>query len=495
MLSINTLGTRTQTAMRQSNPVCIRRSRRCLTPVIAISLLVYANAHPIPAHAREETAPLRLEDAVQQALTHSPELKVLRAAVNVAEARSAAASDLRDPELRVRYGSGTTDDRIVGTADEDGDEYQVGIRLFPPNPWTRSRQKQAETARLNTATAEIRAAEDRVEGAVRTCFAEARFEGRDRELVAEQVLLRRQGLDKAREGATQGQLTRPEVMTKARLFLEAASERDEVDARYHRARQELAALLGTSSDEVRIDLDADAFPLPSTGQPDPEEDPELRGDLEAAQWRVRAAESAYRVSKASSAPWFQHLQVTYADQEQSDGLTTDESEEWRIDLAVNLPVFAWGNHERDLRRMEIRKARAECEQLTEQAETELQNAREAMRAAQKRWKPYDLEIADVVAVMEDMLVSEGHEESGLPPAEEFALREELIRTQRMRLRKEYEFRKILLQFEEAHGAPLPETSRLPEAPPPVSAPAAVDSPPPDAPLVEVNDNLTEPVRR
>ncbi len=65
----------------------------------------------------------------------------------------------------------------------------------------------------------------------------------------------------------------------------------------------------------------------------------------------------------------------------------------------------------------------------------------------------------------------------------------------MRLRKEYEFRKILLQFEEAHGAPLPETSRLPEAPPPVSAPAAVDSPPPDAPLVEVNDNLTEPVRR
>lgn len=481
--------------MRRPNPICLRMSRICPVTVIVVSLLAYGIAHPIPAHAQEETALLRLEDAVKQALTNSPELNVLRAAVNVAEARSDAVSDLRDPELRARYGSSTTDDGVTGTANEDGNMYQIGIRFFPPNPWTRSKQKQTETARLNTATAEIRAAEDRITSAVRSCFAKARFEGKDRELVAEQVLLRRHDLDKAREGASQGLLTKPEVMAKARLFLEAASERDEADARYHRARQELAALLGISPEEVHIDLAVDPFPLTSAAQPEAQESRSLRGDLEAAQWRVRAAESAYRVSKASSVPWFQHLQVTYANREQTDGLTRDKGEEWRIELAVNLPVFGWLNREKELRRMEVRKARAECEQLTEQAESDLRHARETLRAAQERWRPYDQEIADVVAVMEEMLESVQHEESGMSPAEELALRGELIRTKRMRLRHEYELQRALLQFEEARGGYRLETGQLLEARGRVLAPATLESSKVVVQRVEVDKDLHQQLHR
>ncbi|MBP7275120.1 MAG: TolC family protein [Kiritimatiellae bacterium] len=212
----------------------------------------------------------------------------------------------------------------VGSQDEDN--FRVGLRYYPPNPWIRSAEGEASRARIGMAHAELAAEEhalacDIVEAAVQVAYGERLL--RTQELFVARC---RAMSDEIREAMNSGFLPRSDYLD-ARLRL-AAAEADHARSTSRLAawRQKFRACSGVDPARVALDpVTAGAFCLPP-GDPDQLADyarrvAAHRPDVLAAYWNWMRHSGEWRRARSAAFPWFSYLEVSYTRWDATDRRT------------------------------------------------------------------------------------------------------------------------------------------------------------------------------
>jgi len=455
--------------------------------------------------------PLCCSDAVARAIRFSEDVIVLRAAVDVARQRVAAAGDWRNPELRLSYGNEDEDatrrrlsyetygssasipefgsrdvpagltalgETVVESEDESR-AFRVGLRVFTSNPWEKSARVSGCEAEWELAKAEQGEAEWDLALTVCRRYCEVHYLREDLRLAKLQKGLRHRALDAARSRVKQGVGTVQDVMDASRRYLGVASD-------WNRADRRLQELLGQLSAMTRLSLKAEDV---DTSQVDAEPgsirvdefDPEAlaegaavgRADIAVLVWRSRVADAACRESRAACIPWFNHVQASFAsatDKSRSRSasyvstyranrltydydFTDDEgnAQEWRIDAALSLPVFYWMNNDQHVRLAERRMALLQEEEARERVRFSIEEALGALGRLAKSAKQYESETEPVIREMEAAIKNHREAPGVLPPEDVARLEEEILDARRAGLESRYDYNMAVISLQEALG--------------------------------------------
>ncbi len=429
--------------------------------------------------------PLTLETALARATAASETVAMLAADVDVAYHQKRAAGDYRDPELRLSYGAGDGDgfresfDAAGGgtgfrSTTEDRTAYDVGLRFFPTNPFTREPRTAAARAAIYTAAAELLDAQWRVENVVRRLFVQIHFLSATLEADRELTEVYRQALRIQQDRIEQGHGTLADIMTASRRYLEALSDRDRTVRAHDQARRELATLTAMPFDEVHIVMDPELLETPTITGADlaalETEALSRRRDFSTLYWRRVQAEARYREARAGRLPWLTHLQASYGITESTGdarntgpGLSRpltggyredDDREGWQVDTGITLPLTPRGAREAAVRLAEFRRAEWLEIKGKERIRREIMDALTAVKAAVASRERYREETMPMVRNMETMLATL-ESQAGLDPIEVARMREQILASRRLEQRAAMEYHLAVIQLEEALGLRLP----------------------------------------
>jgi outer membrane protein TolC len=427
---------------------------------------------PPAAAASNETEALTLPRAIARACAADGTLAVLKAALAVADARRRAAADLRDPELRISGADGTGDAiensdappaaTSVTRTSESSRNQGAAIRFFPPHPWIRGACVSAEAAGLHAARMDVRAAEWAVAMEVARLFEDVRYLSRDAALLDQLVAVCDDTRKLFDERAQARQVSNLEVLQVAQRRLQAVAARDRVRRNLRESRLLLA---------LRVNLPIEQLALAEPKTPRLFSDPAVlaharlavtsgvvRADLEALRWRERAAQARIDAARAERIPWFSYIQAGYASGDQhrqsreGAGVARErsDSDEWRVDVGITIPLFSWDNQTPELRRAECRQAATLFDEAVRNAGRAVQDCLETATSLQDRLADYAGQSEPVVRELEATLRSLGGE-TGLPPEQIIAAREQLLNLQRFQWEQDYELQKGGVALEEALG--------------------------------------------
>ncbi len=444
----------------------ISRAGSCTVTVLAwMALLPIAitqlPASHSPSHVRgaipaasatvHENTVTDLDEAIQRAIRHSPTITALQAATHVAQERVRAIGDFRDPELRYTISDGADTD-IDGEEDSTG--YRIGMRFFPPNLWLRASGKTREAALYRAACADLQSAMWDLSATVAQLVCDFQHVNADILLLEELVTNYETTLGLVRKRSQTGQSAGQEIVSAARRYLGAVSDRDRALHRRQQLRHELASLIGVRTDAI-------AFP-PMVEEIDepvlPHDDTDLaaaevtatRPDLAAMHWRARAAKAAYKETRSAQLPWLQHIQISYAEDQQEAFLMDQESEEWRVDVAVSIPLFSWLNHTPSLRREEFELALGAKQAAVRAARIDVQNAIDTVRESRDQIATYHQTTTPVIAEVETIL-TQLTQQTAFAPLEAARVAEELLEHKRLRLNAIYEYRSAVIRLQKMMG--------------------------------------------
>jgi outer membrane protein TolC len=438
-----------------------------------LDLAVLASVRQLPVAASPVRGdPLTLSGAIERACAADGTIAVLKAARAVADARKKAATDLQDPELRLSRDDGTGDaienkaippavPSVTRTA-ESSQSRAVGIRFFPPNPWTRDARVSAEEAGSNAARMDVRAAEWDVAMEVSRLFADIRFLSQDEGLLDQLVSVCDDTITLFQERAQARQVSRLDVLQVSQRRLQALAARDRVRRSLRESRRLLA---------MRVNLPLDQIVLADPKTPQPFSDPAIltnarvavtglavRADLLALRWRCLAAQARVDEARAERIPWFSFIEASYANGEQDQqaregaSVSSEKSDrvEWRVDVGITIPLFSWSNHTPDLRRAESRQAAITLGEAIRNAGREVQDGLDAADSLRERQAEYAAQSEPVLRDLEATLRTLA-EETGLPPEQILAAREQLLSLQRFQREQDYEFQKGVVALEDVLG--------------------------------------------
>jgi len=424
--------------------------------------------------------PLTLPVAIERALAVHGEIAVLKSALNVAIQRKGAAGDLTDPELRLSYNDGNREthvsvpDNVLSDTMETTRGFSIGVRLTPPQPWARSARISAETANLNAAAMDLKAAQWRVSVEVCRLFIEIRYLESDRAVLNQLVVLFEENITLFKQRAEEKQA----VVAVSERYLQSLSSRDRALRELAESRRRLAALIGVSADQLALANPADTKKTPdlktlSLSQLQ-QETIARRADVWALRWRCSAAKEAYREARAARIPWFNFVQFSCATGEQSaengdslgpapigggSGYDRTDTLTWRIDTGISIPLFGWKNNTPELRRAEYEQVKT---QLAETVKTIYQTVKDSLNAVHSLGElqsKYEAESEPVIRDMKTVLNSL-NKETGMSPDEIQKLREQILKLQRLKLEQDHEFRLAVVNLGEALGVWLvPPASR------------------------------------
>ncbi|MEI6971121.1 MAG: TolC family protein [bacterium] len=343
--------------------------------------------------------PLTSESAVALAMQHNPDLRVLREELRVAQTLQTGAVQIRDPELRLSYGSAseqqnrhvtmpltnapwvTNDFFGVPVTDfpsgrasnerittEDRRDYQATLRFFPPNPWLMRAQIREADAAVLAAHANVSALEWDVSMAVRETYARAQHLQEDIRLIDRLIALGSNTISLVNQRVGQGTATLLDSITASKNHLALISDRSVAERDYAAALQELATLTGVGAADMSLSDEKNPFPLadPRTADSSFLESIAVRNrvDISARILDLRAAEASLRRAKSESAPWITFIQASvgrsigkaevdpYVQWTSDDGVSgaflspetqweEDEGHQWRVDAGITLPLFSW----------------------------------------------------------------------------------------------------------------------------------------------------------
>jgi outer membrane protein TolC len=420
-----------------------------------------------------ETDALTLPRAIERACAADGTLAVLKAALAVADARKKAATDLQDPELRFSGGDGTGDaiarqqevppaaNSVTRTA-ESSQSQAAALRFFPPHPWIRDARVSAEEAGRNAARMDVRAAEWAVAMQVSRLFEDVRHLSRDAVLLDQLVSVCDDTRTLFQERAQARQVSKLDVLQVAQRRLQAVAARDRVRRSLRESRRLLA---------LRVNLPLEPLVLADSKTPRPFSDPAIlanarvaatgrvvRADLAALRWRVLAAQARVDEARAERIPWFSFIQAAYAngerDQQSREGAGVSrersDSAEWRVDVGVTLPLFSWANHTPELRRAECRQAATTLDEAIRNAGRAVQDCLDTADSLRERQAEYEAQAGPVLRELETTLRTLAGE-TGLPPEQILAAREQLLNLQRFQREQDYELQKGVVALEEALG--------------------------------------------
>lgn len=456
-----------------------------------------SGAVPEPPLALMETAaaahtPLTLAALVNSACQHNPEILTLRGAVEAARAEAITVTGLRNPELRMEYGEGS---RYTGRTwyqpsgaangggvdwrpaadvrkrESESDVVRLGLRLFPPNPWLLRAQGAGARARFAAATADLRAAEWRLECAIGRLLSEIRTLRRELRIACQQAEVRREYT----------------AAVIARLQHNQGSALDQLDARQRhlRATEDVAVIEELLREKLQAVFDLSGASLEGEAA-EIEGEPEVpltalaglefrwmesRQEVVAAYWRHQGAMATLREAKARRIPWLSHVQGSYGrgtTGEEKDaiaalsgapsGLTPDsqiavddsEDEEWSIEAAVEIPVFSFYGGATRMERTEVARCAQVLRATLRRAGAEFGNARFLWLNARERTKECQAGLADVENQAEHL--GRQMEEAGLlGPEEQLAVTEMKLQAQRAALQARRSESLAFWRFREACG--------------------------------------------
>ena len=405
--------------------------------------------------------------AIERALDSNKEIIMLRADIDIALEQKAAAGDFNDPELRLMYGEDSADDnrygRLPGASDEsllrrttaDGSRWRAALRIFPANPWMRARKITAADAMLQAKMADLQVAEQQLSLSVKRLLAELTYTKQDMDLLDAQNRVYKDALDNINERMTQGQSTIKDLSSASRRYLGVVSDLSRKERRYRNMRRELARLIDVPLSIVGLANITNSLPRP---KPVLIKDDDLhatiidkRADLMALAWRVAAAESSLKEEGATRIPWFEHLQLSYgsgnSDSQNEPFTTRDDGsfDEWRIDAAISVPVFAWMNNAYDLRRAEYNRAVAELNKSICQAKDNTSDSLEILRETVESYKKFIACTQTIENSMSSLLP--GESDSTLYSREFADIRCHILEAERLELAARFDYINAYIDME------------------------------------------------
>lgn len=472
----------------------------CARRAASASALASALACAAPAAAQEAAQSLTLDQAVERTLAYNEEIAVLAAEAEAASQWRLAARDLKDPELRLQYSDESTDSTSLETGTElvsttpgamrqttqsassEGTVYGAGLRFFPPHPWLRRASVSLREAEYNAALADLAHARWLKTMEVKLVFAELQYLEDDLRLVDEIASRQAVLLEQMDQMANQGQAVLDDVVNASRRFLGVQGDRDRAARRRQEVLGRLAVLVNLPADRVSIQV---AAPLPHPPAQAPGLQAEMleqmalqtRADLIALAWRTQAAKAAQSEAEAESIPWLTFVQasIIQGDESQRDqsrqqeigqssGLSRidldtrdrdSDQTEWRVDAGVTLPLLSWRNRKPHALRADYHAATIREAEATKRAGREIRDAVAGIEAVRQEWTRYETRSAPVLEKLQKM-AERARAGEGLTLEQASRLQEQILETQRLRLRSEYDYRTASLALEAALGAPPPE---------------------------------------
>jgi len=402
-----------------------------------------ANAVPgaVPSPQVPET-PITIEEAISRALSESARLDPYRAGLHIAREEKGAARDLEDPQIRLAYGESTrTEDRGFETDQERRRRYRGVLRIYPPNPWVRNAVSHGGDARIQLATANLRAAEHEIAVHVHWLFHEILQRRRERTLLEDIAKVRNDQFSQTEEILSRGAGTASDVLMARIDALDARMDTEEALRDEHRAMTDLATYLGfEQGNEIKL-----AFPpIPLPGELDlamlTTRAFEQRPDLAAVEWRAETARWDLTAARRISVPWFAHLQGAYT--EERNGVDEDG---WSVQAAIDLPVFSVSGSDIGIATAELEQFQAYADQARAQVRLEVRQSLARLRLARAELERYRQETSPVLDQLNADLASEVS--TTLSPDDRADLREGILKAERLRMASDLAYERAWLELQ------------------------------------------------
>jgi outer membrane protein TolC len=330
----------------------------------------------------------------------------------------------------------------------------AGIRFFPPNPWTVSRNATACEANIKALQYNGKYAKHLVAIEIRRLAAESDYFDKDLKMMDQLVALLQGTLDATQKGEDRGQTTSKDVTQAARFYLDAVSSRNTVRIRCEKVKVQLSGLIGIPADNFIIKIDTNDFEttVPIHMEKIAARD---RPDLASLRYKSISAFENYRAAKSENYPWIRHIQFSYAEATKKSLPVpeNDLSEEWRIDLAVNIPLFSWQNHASDVRKKEYQQAMTAESNTAAKADVEFHNSVSMMQNAYERKNKFIKETESVIKETERIL--RDSDDSALLPIDKARIMQQLIETRRAKLLSERDYIMSIINLQEVIGPTQP----------------------------------------
>jgi outer membrane protein TolC len=396
------------------------------------------------------SALLTVEQAILRAHLRNPQLRSLDAAVKVARLQSAAATDLQDPEALAGFGNFDDEDSTRSDNSGKSQDWQVGVRFYVPNPFVLGPRASAGRAGLMAARADLQAASWLVECDVRRWFAEVNYLTRDLELADKILIQNTEILKDVRARLAAGAATAADVTSATQKQLQAEHQRELVRRERRTALRELSVLLDLPQAALLLNTNGPAN-KPSIEAPPPKDTLlqaalDCRGDVVALHWRALAARSHYEEERSVRIPWFQKI-VAWNKQ---------PSEEWSVNVAVNLPIFSWSkNRAPEAALAESELASTEESNVILLARQEVTEALDELEEQRLEWTRNEQQVVPMLKEMRRTL--ELLERTrGLTRADVAATEMQFLEASRIEMGSRWRHELALLNLERALGRPLHE---------------------------------------
>ncbi len=362
-------------------------------------------ALPFALHAQDavQTRSLTLSDAVKIALEQDPEIGGLRAALRSARETEAQGSKYtflsKNPDLRL--GASREGEDAKGRKGQE--EYTVGLRLFPTNPWELKARRSLLSAKTTTARDTSSASAFTLELEVRQLFLDALLEqdlaALEKGSVTQHIELR----DTLERLLAEGQALLPAVVKSRANVIRAVADANVANIRALSTRQNLLNRMGgLTVPASQVSLEG-GWPGTISQLQQLEIGPLLdraiarRADLTALYSRATEARATARAASTNDQAWLTYVEPFYS---LRSGTDADQA---GLRFGINIP---FGGPKNLVRLEALGEARTFEEQhslLRRSIASQVRDAHDTLKATGKTWQELESQLVALRKEVGDLL--------------------------------------------------------------------------------------------
>jgi len=369
-----------------------RSSFRILAYTTFVNLLTTAVIAISPADSAG------IQELEEKAIARDERVGELRAAYEVECAAAESVIEVRDPELRGKYGQNSTED-----TNKDLAQYEMALRFYPPNLWTRSSRKASADARLQTRKNQIRLAEWDCRMTIRELYIKLDYLKQKQALMNSLLETRQHYQQAMKDSLAQGAATTLDTLAAGLSHMEASYEQRCIDLDIIKTAGMIEQRCGCPAT-----LGAALYDKPHEYWVALCAAPEQVTDLAFttnARIQLVQAESAEMLSETKerirgNRPWLSHIQCAYQWEEEEKDHT------WLVQAAINLPLLTpFLTSDRSIRAAQIIQQETAFVNIHERISRNIRVAIENLGAVLTHVAAYRDEAEPLLETMETTLTS------------------------------------------------------------------------------------------